>query len=140
LIAQDALSRGFGAVVFRVRNPVRVLKAGEKHLLRLILNHRPRPESAAGHFTVVVRVDGEHVVLHDPQTGPNRRVLISDLLNLWRPIGSLSEIAGNVLVALGQRARTWHTLLQCGTTIPEKIACPKCQKEIPLHPTAVLGA
>jgi len=139
LVAQDALARGLGAIVFRATDPLRALRAGSTSSVRLILNHRPRQESPAGHFTVLVRVENDHVVVHDPQIGPNRRIRHGELLELWGPLGASSEITGKVLLAFTKERQTPAPCPKCGSTIPDTITCPGCRKLIPLHPAAVLG-
>src|SRR5262249_17851428 len=69
LLAQDALSRGISALVFRARDPLRTLRDCQDQPVRLILNHRLGIESHAGHFSALVSVGEEDVVLHDPQIG-----------------------------------------------------------------------
>jgi hypothetical protein len=139
LLAQDALARGLSAIVFRARDPLRTLRACQNRPLRLILNHRLRLQSPIGHFTVSVRVGDEHVVVHDPQVGPNTRIDQMDLLKLWRPLGRDSEIVGNVLVAFAQGRQPAAPCPKCGSTIPDTIACPGCCQPVPLQPATVLG-
>jgi len=139
LLAQDALARGYGAIVMRARDPLATLKGCHNRLLRVILNHRPRPESPNGHFTVLVDFDGEHVVVHDPLAGPNTRILQSDLLKLWQPLGGTSEITGNVLVVLAKEQQSAAPCRQCGSRSPETIACPGCHQSVALRPASVLG-
>src|ERR1039458_7519142 len=68
--------------------------------IRAILNHRPSADSTAGHYTVLVEVEAQDVVLHDPYYGPSRRVSHAELLELWQPGFSNSEIAGYILIAI----------------------------------------
>ncbi len=139
LLAQDALARGLSAIVFRARDPLRTLRACQNRPLRLILNHRLRLQSPSGHFTVPVRMADEHVVVHDPQIGPNTHIDQGDLLKLWRPLGPDSEIAGNVLVAFAQGRQAAVPCPKCGSTIPDAIPCPGCGQPVPLQPATVLG-
>src|SRR5262249_22919834 len=96
-------------------------------------------DSSAGHYSVLVDLADDYVILHDPQLGPDRRVLLYDLLKLWQPRFAGGEITGNVLVAFANTAPTASSCATCGTVIPESIRCPGCQARIPLHPAAVLG-
>jgi hypothetical protein len=139
LMAQDALARGLGAVVFRAKDPLGTLKACQDRPVRLVLNHRMNLESPRGHFSVLVRVADEHVVVHDPQIGPSTRILATDLLKLWRPLGGASEITGNVLAAFGKDRQAADPCPKCETVVPETITCPGCRKPILLQPAAVLG-
>jgi len=139
LLAKDALPRGLSAIVLRARDPLRILKTCRNPSLRAILNHRPRPESANGHFTVLVGFEGEHVVVHDPLAGPNRRILTSDLLELWQPSVGRSEITGNVLIVLAEGQQSAAPCPSCGGSIPTSVRCPGCGQSILLSPAPVLG-
>ncbi len=139
LLAQNALANGLSAIVMRARDPLATLKACHNRSLRVILNHRPRPESTNGHFTVLVDFAGDHVVVHDPLAGPNTRILQSDLLKLWQPLGGASEITGNVLVVLARDQQSAAPCRGCGNPIRETTTCPGCGQSIALRPAAVLG-
>src|SRR5262249_11920064 len=139
LLAQDALSRGLSAVVFRVRDPLTNLRRSRHPSVRLILNHRLHSESPSGHFTVLVQIGEQEVIVHDPQRGPNVRLSLTGVAELWRPMGGTSEVTGNVLVAVA-RGRTSSTPCpRCGNTFPDVLVCPGCRKAFPVQPTAVLG-
>jgi hypothetical protein len=139
LLAQDALALGLSAVVLRAKDPLKTLQTCRNHSLRAILNHRPRPQSANGHFTVLVDFAGDNVVVHDPLAGPNTPIRASDLLQLWQPLGGASEITGNVLVVLARDQDSGAPCPKCGSAIPDSIACPGCRQAIPLRPASVLG-
>ncbi|MGE3508367.1 MAG: C39 family peptidase [Vicinamibacterales bacterium] len=79
--------RDRGWTVERVGGTLRDL---ESHLARreppiLLLQDRParRRRPATYHFVVVVGVDGEHVVVHDPTWGPARRIPAEALSAAW---------------------------------------------------------
>jgi hypothetical protein len=139
LLAQDALSRGLGAVVLRAREPHRSLRQVHHQPVRLILNHRLRRDSASGHFSVLVRVGQQEAVVHDPQRGPNTRLPLDDLIELWRPLGGPSEISGNVFVAVTAARTAPARCPTCTAALPDTVVCPACRKPFPLHPAAVLG-
>jgi len=139
LLAQDALASGLSAIVLRARDPLATLKACRTPLLRAILNHRAKPESPNGHFTVFVDLARENVVVHDPLIGPNTRILQSDLLELWQPLRGSSEITGNVLVVLAKDQQPAEPCRRCGTPIPDTRACPACAQSIVLRPASILG-
>jgi hypothetical protein len=103
------------------------------------LNHRLHPGQAAGHFTVLVRLEEDHAVLHDPQCGPAIGLPISELLIRWQPKASPSEIAGNVLVAIAQRPSEFLPCRECGSVVPPAVLCPRCGEPVVLQPAAVLG-
>jgi hypothetical protein len=139
LVAQEALTRGLSALVLRAKDPLRILKVCHRPQLRAILNHRLHIESASGHFTVLVDLDGEAVIVHDPQFGSHLRFILSDIVKLWRPLGPSSEITGNVLVILAQDPPPAAPCPRCGGVIPESLACPGCQNPVSLRPASVLG-
>jgi hypothetical protein len=139
LLAQEALGRGLSALVLRAKDPLRTLKACHNPSLRVILNYRPRMESPNGHFTVLVDVAADAVVVHDPLLGPHTRVLQSDLLNLWRPLAGGSEITGYVLIALAKDPPAAVPCPACGSAVPDSVACPGCRKSVALRPASVLG-
>ena len=140
LLAKDAIGRGLQALVVRVKDPIHALEMCRQPSLRAILNHRPSLESPNGHFTVLVDIEGDVVVVHDPLRGPNTRILQSDLLKLWRPPpAGASEITGNVLIVLSQDPLPAEPCPGCGSVIPETMPCPACGQSIPLRPATVLG-
>lgn len=139
LIAHDALKRGFAALAIQAKHPLQALRACQDHGIRVILNHRLKYDAAAGHFTVLVALDGDHVVLHDPYYGPSRRVSHTDLLELWQPRYLNAEIVGNVLIGIAAQPTTLPPCSLCGTGIPPHIDCPRCAKPIPLQPAALLS-
>ena len=139
LLAQDALTRGLSAIVLRAKDPIKTLKTCRDRSLRAILNHRPRPESPDGHFTVLVDIEGENVVVHDPLAGPNIQIPERELLKLWQPLGSTSEITGNVLVVLAKDQESAAPCRRCNSAIPDSLACPGCGQSIPLRPVSALG-
>jgi hypothetical protein len=139
VLAQDALARGLSAIVLRASDPLGTLKLCRDRPLRAILNHRPRRESSNGHFTVLVDLEGDLVVVHDPLSGPNTRIRAEDLLQLWQPLGGASEITGNVLVVLAKERQSAGPCPKCGSSIPDAINCPVCGRSVALRPASVLG-
>jgi Papain-like cysteine protease AvrRpt2 len=140
LMAQDALNRGFGAVAIQARRPLQVLRLCRDFGLRAILNHRLRGDVPTGHYSVMVDINDNDVVLHDPLLGPSRRLTLVELLELWLPYRADSEIVGNVLIAVGAQGATPVEACElCGTSIPLNVECPRCKKPVDLQPGAVLG-
>ena len=139
LMAADALSRGLAAVAIQARHPLQALRLCQEAGIHVILNHRLHANSAAGHYTVMVDLDTYHVVLHDPSFGPSRRLTQAELLALWQPHFSNSEIVGNVLIAIGEDPPQAPACRFCHTLTPPSINCPRCNKPIALRPSAVLG-
>jgi hypothetical protein len=139
LLAQDALGRGFQALVLQASQPERILRRCQESGCRVILNHRLQTTSGAGHYSVLVGVSETEVVLHDPQVGPSRRLGLAAFLELWRPCRFASEITGQVLVAIGQGERGFGNCSVCGTSAPSTAECPRCGRPLVLRPTAALG-
>lgn len=139
LLAADALARGLAALILKASDPWRALELGVAHGIRIILNHRSAVTSQAGHYAVLVDLDGEDVVLHDPHLGPHRRLTRTDLLELWRPNCGQSEITGQVMVAFANAPTSGPACQSCQANLPASVPCAKCQASIPLYPGAVLG-
>jgi hypothetical protein len=142
LLGADALERGYAALTIQARDPWRALELAAAHDIRTIVNHRLSVTSGAGHFAVVVAVDDDAVVVHDPQVGPNRRIGRAEFLELWRADWSgrwRSEVTGNVLVAFAADLGDACVCRSCGASSPHSIRCAACARTAPLQPAAVLG-
>ena len=139
LMAEDALNRGLSAVVFQARHPIQALMLCREAGARAILNHRVEPFSPAGHYSVMVDVDTKNVVLHDPFSGPSRVMSHADLLDLWQPKFSNSEIVGGVLIAIAEDPPDLPPCQFCHTPTPPSVECPNCKKPVALKPSLVLG-
>jgi hypothetical protein len=139
LMTQDALQRGFAALAIQAANPLVVLRRCQDSGIRVILNHRLKEDVAAGHYTVLVDLADDHVVLHDPFFGPSRRVPHAALLDLWRPRYLNAEIAGNILIGIARAPTVPPPCPLCRTPIPPHVNCPQCAKPVPLQPTSLLG-
>jgi Papain-like cysteine protease AvrRpt2 len=139
LMAQDALSRGFSTLAIQAKHPLQVLRLCRENGTRAVLNHRLKADSEAGHYTVLVDMDADSVVLHDPFLGPSRRLAHGELLELWLPRHANTEITGNVLIAVAAHPATVAPCKLCGTVIPPRAACPGCGKPVSLQPASILG-
>ena len=139
LMVQDAQSRGFAAVAVQARYPLQALSSCLDQGIRAILNHRLRADSPAGHFSVLVDLGPQDVVLHDPFAGPHRRVPHAELLELWRPGFPSSEIAGNVLIGIAKRPAPVPACPLCATPVPPSVPCPRCGKSVSLRPPGLMG-
>lgn len=139
LMARDALSRGFAAVVTQARQPLQTLRLCREQDIRVVLNHRLKADSPAGHFTVLVDIDDEDVVLHDPLFGPRQRLKHGQLLELWQPHFANAEITGNILIAITARETAMPPCPLCGEALPSDVDCPRCTRAVPLQPAAVTG-
>src|ERR1051326_5522297 len=85
LMARDALNRGLSAVALQARHPLHALKVCSTKGIRAILNHRVKQDSAGGHYTLMVDLDAQHVIVHDPLFGAARRMTHAELVELWLP-------------------------------------------------------
>jgi len=139
LMALHALSQGFSAVAIQARYPLHVLRICRDAGIRVILNQRPRPEAANGHYTVLVDIDEKTVVVHDPSLGPLRRISHAEFVRLWQPSSADSEIAGNVLIGIGAGTAPIPACEFCGTAFPPATDCPRCGKPVGLRPARLLG-
>jgi hypothetical protein len=139
LMALDAVNRGFRAVAIQARHPLQALRLCREWGIHAILNHRLRPEAPAGHYSVLVDLDDKTVVLHDPFYGPSRRLSHADLLELWQPHFTNSEIVGNVVIGIAAKPLAAPECEFCHTETPSHVDCPKCKKPVGLMPGALLG-
>jgi len=141
-LARHAVERGFAALVVQAGQPWTALARCWEHEVRVIVNHRVRRDSRLGHFSVLAGIGPQEVLLHDPQFGPAQRHSRPAFLQLWLPTAGQSEIAGNVLVAIGRgeaSRRASASCTTCGTAIPAAIPCAGCGEAIGLAPAAALG-
>jgi hypothetical protein len=139
LMALHALGQGFDAVIVQARHPIQVLRLCREGGIRAILNQRPRPDVATGHYTVLVDIDDKTVVVHDPALGPSRRMTHAELMQLWQPQSAASEITGNVVIGIAADPVAMPGCEFCHTAIPERVDCPRCKKVVGLSPNALLG-
>jgi hypothetical protein len=138
-IAQVALDEGFVALAIQARYPLQALRTCRDNGIRAILNHRLKEDVPTGHFSVLVDVDDEAAILHDPYFGPSRRVPHAELIDLWNPRYLNAEITGNVLIGIAPPQEPAASCRICGTAIPASIDCPNCKNPVPLQPAVLLG-
>jgi len=142
LMCQDALHRGFASLAIQVKHPLQTLRVCRDSGIRAILSHRLREDLPTGHYTVLVDLDADDVVLHDPYYGPSRRLAQQALLDLWRPGYPDAEITGHVLIGVAARPPAGPPsppCPECGTVMPASVACAVCDRPIALEPSALLG-
>jgi len=139
LMAKDALSRGFAALAFQPRDPLLALRRSRDLGIRAILNHRLHSDVPAGHYTVLVDIDEQRVVLHDPFYGPNRQLSRDEMLELWEPRFPDSEIVGCMLIAVAAGPLAMQVCELCRTPLPASVACPNCNDPLSLQPAVLLG-
>jgi hypothetical protein len=139
LMALHAVSQGFDAVVMQARHPIQVLRLCHEAGTVAILNHSVQLGVASGHFSVLADIDDRNVVLHDPALGPARRLSHAQLLRLWLPQSSNSEIAGNVVIGIASESVAIPACEFCLAAIPPRVDCPQCKKAVGLQPGTMLG-
>jgi hypothetical protein len=140
LMVQDALNRGFSAVAIQARHPFQVLRLCQAAGIRAILNHRVRRDSTSGHYSVLVDIDRQDVLLHDPLFGAARRVSHAELAELWISQVSDSEIARGVVIALAPSKQPGVPSCEfCHTPMPLNVDCPRCTNPTSVRPAEVLG-
>jgi hypothetical protein len=139
LMALHALGQGLSAVTIQARHPLEVLRRCRDAGVRAILNHSLAQGAPSGHYSVLVDIDNQHVVVHDPLLGPSRRLTHAELLALWRPSAPNSEIVGNVLIGIASNPDPIPACEFCHTNVPGKMDCPNCGKPIDLNPAATFG-
>jgi hypothetical protein len=139
LICADALGRGFAAMTLQVRHGLRSLRAALKREIRVIVHHRQSLNSRWGHYSVLLGIDDEGVCLHDPLLGPAKWLDHAEWLKLWCSGNGNREVRGNLAVFIGPRDDGAARCRSCDCAVPQDVACPTCQKAIPLRPSAVLG-
>ena len=140
LMAQDANKRGFAAVAIQARHSLQVLRLCKAAGVRAILNHRAGKDSATGHYSVFLDIDAKSVVLHDPFYGPSRSLPHEEILELWRPRSTESEIIGYGLIAIAdQNAPLVPACEFCHATMAPRVECPRCKLEVGLRPSVPLG-
>ena len=139
LMVRDALNQGFAAIAVQARHPLQVLRLCREFGIRGIVNHRLQRDVPTGHYSVLVDVDERTVLLHDPFTGPSRRLSHAELLELWQPQAGKSEILGNVLIGIATEPPPAAPCQFCHTPMLPKIECPRCKQTVGLEPGALLG-
>lgn len=135
---RDALSRGFYAAAGRATDALHTLALCKDNSIRAILSHRVNRDSDLGHYTVLIDINDEAVIVHDPDPdrGPSRSIPRSDLLELWNPRPPQSGITGNILITIVNQLPPESRCSQCGQP---SIPCPQCGNSTPLSPIPVLG-
>jgi len=139
LVCQDALRRGFAALVIQARDPWRLLRECPRHRARAILNQQLYPGGTRRHFAVLLHAGEDHVLVHDPWSGPDQRLRRDAYLRLWGPYPDDSPVAGHVLVAVAPGDAPPAACAACGTALPGATACPACRLTVPLRPGGLLG-
>lgn len=140
LVCQDALRRGLAGLIIQARQPAwNLLDQCHRHRLRVIINHRLRPDKTSRHFSVLVAVNDDEIVIHDPLHGPEQHHGREAFLELWAP-NARGHAAGHIVVALAEPGgRPIPPCPACGREVPAEIRCRVCGKGTQLEPAAALG-
>ena len=146
LMCQDAWSRGLSAVLLQAKDLWLALSDCLANDVRVILRHRFDLKSSAWHFSLVVGIDCDRALLHDPRVGPLRPMNRTEIQALAWPrqdfrhgLWSTDQELGNIIVAFRHAEEETNCCPSCGQQIPEAIGCPRCDCRIPLRPAAALG-
>ena len=137
-LALDACNRGFAAATLQAEDPPELLACMMNTDARVILNHRIDSTSRLGHYSVLLRFDGNEIELHDPHLGPNRVLPWSEFAELWCPTPGECEIVGHVAVAVGVCPTKRRICSMCGHEPPDSVLCPQCGRPIPTGPAGVI--
>lgn len=138
-LAADALRRGLQALVIQVRDPWLVLDRCIQQSVRVIINHVSEPKSGSGHYSVLAAVGDDQVIMHDPGSGPNRTLTRNEFLQLWNPRSGITEILGQVLIAIANSPSQLETCALCSGQAGDVVTCKSCQRSVLLQPLAILG-
>ncbi len=138
-LALDAGRQGLSAVTLQAEQPAELLIELLDADVRVILNHRLDRQSNLGHYSVLLRFDGQEIEIHDPHFGPNRVLPWPEFAELWRPSVGQSEIVGRVLVAIGRPSGKSAACTHCGNELPSHLSCARCDNPIPTGPAGVVG-
>jgi hypothetical protein len=89
----------------------------------ILLEDRPRTY----HYVVVVGLDVDAVVVHDPSWGPSRRIATGDLIRVWQPSGFWSVVvlpsdAPTARPVVVPATRPRRPAMPCDTELNEAVA------------------
>ena len=138
-LAANALDHGLHALAFEVRDPWLVLDRCLQHSVRAIINHVPEVNSGSGHYSVLTALNKDHVIMHDPNVGPNRTLTRNEFLRLWNPRAPKTEILGQVMIAIAGSPSQLDPCPLCSGHARDVVACKSCQRSVLLQPLAILG-
>ena len=137
-LALDARQSGYTSVVLQAERPAALLLQLIESDIRVILNHRLDRRSHLGHYSVLLRFDGDQVEIHDPHRGPNRVLPWAEFEELWQPDTQRSEIVGRVLVAIGTDPGESRSCRNCCNAVPTHWTCARCGQLVPIGPAGAV--
>lgn len=141
LVARYLLNIGIPALTIRARDPIALLRECEILGIDAILCCRQFPELDYGHSLVLLEVENDHVICHDPEVGPSQRISLNLLAKLFLPLGPNSEITPRILTLVGKRSANPSNCLICGSINKQVAQCPNppCRAMVPI-PFGVFSA
>lgn len=138
-LAADAIQHGLHALVIQVRDPWVVLERCIRQSVRVIINHVPEPKSGGGHYSVLTVLSDDHVVMHDPNFGPNRTLTRNEFLQLWNPRSALAEIISQVMIAIAASPSDLDLCPLCDGRATDAATCRSCNRSFLFQPLSILG-
>lgn len=130
-LARQARDLGFRAGVLQCHRErawdalVRCARLG----VAVIINHQAMAARHEGHFSTLVSISEEVIVLDDPILRSQIQIPRKHFLNHWSPN---DEITGHVLIAIGGRSKINST-----GSAPQ---CPRCKTALSLQPSELFTA
>lgn len=135
-MSRDAIDKGFYSLAITAKEPKKVYQVFPeiKEKVRIILSHKVKVNWPPGHYTVLVDITKDDIVVHDPAVKPLRHI----------PKGSFNELWKGrcyMLLAVTNVKSDRNNCSVCGKHIPDEVVCPrnKCRKTITLQPKEILG-
>jgi len=138
-LCRDGLEQGLEALIVQARHPRLVLTRCQAQAVRVIVSHRAGADRSAGHYSVLADVLESAVLLHDPASGPDRRLSWPELEALWSPGPPGSEVIGWICVAIALPTPQDPSCPDCGRPLPLTVPCSTCGRALRLRPAAALG-
>lgn len=138
-MAQDAIGRGLTALIIQTHRPQQILQMCWRNNISAIINHRLPTVPHEGHFSVLAGITGDSIKLNDPLLGPAIHFSHDEFFPLWLPTTPQSEIAGNIVLAIGSKSAEPMVWSHCNQVLKETADCKRCGSVISLRPAIALG-
>lgn len=138
-LARDAEQQGLRVLIVQVRDPWLVLERCLAQGVEAVLNHRLESDSLTGHYSVLVGLEEDHVQIHDPFLGPDRKLAREEFLRLWNPLPGPPLLPGQILLAIAPMPLNASACTLCEKTCITEAACPACRQTLSLALGSILG-
>jgi hypothetical protein len=102
-LARHSLSNDFDALAFQAHLPWSVLQTVLARRFQVIVCHRLRHGSHAGHFSHVVSADDSSITLWDCAAGRKNCYQRLDFLRLWTHASEVDEFRSGMMVVIAAR-------------------------------------